>query len=260
MDFQKPGTQDNWLGEGGQFKPMDNGYPGGAFFDPFGLSRGSEAQLRKYQVGRHPMRCHPLLMPACPAVLHIRAPCACKHEVFAHTRLRIANCSRVCLGLTTAAIIHACRLLQPPMSHELKISIRLHFDNLATLFRTMRSRTAAWPWSPSLASSHSTQRLERYAAPSSRASPKSCLVLGILPDHFQSLCECLHCGTSQQRLEMGWSLTQAAAGRLYNSGGVIGCSSSATAMQGPIDNLVDHINNPTGVTFATNGVSLPFVR
>ncbi|CAK0787177.1 hypothetical protein CVIRNUC_010393 [Coccomyxa viridis] len=49
MDFQKPGTQDNWLGEGGQFKPMDNGYPGGAFFDPFGLSRGSEAQLRKYQ-------------------------------------------------------------------------------------------------------------------------------------------------------------------------------------------------------------------
>ena len=50
MDFQNPGTQDNWLGEGGQFKPMDNGYPGGAFFDPFGLSRGSEAQLRKYQV------------------------------------------------------------------------------------------------------------------------------------------------------------------------------------------------------------------
>lgn len=50
MDFQNPGTQDNWLGEGGQFKPMDNGYPGGAFFDPFGLSRGGEAQLRKYQV------------------------------------------------------------------------------------------------------------------------------------------------------------------------------------------------------------------
>ncbi len=50
MDFQNPGTQDNWLGEGGQFKPMDNGYPGGAFFDPFGLSRGGEKQLRKYQV------------------------------------------------------------------------------------------------------------------------------------------------------------------------------------------------------------------
>lgn len=49
MDFQNPGTQDNWLGEGGQFKPMANGYPGGSFFDPFGLSRGSEAQLRKYQ-------------------------------------------------------------------------------------------------------------------------------------------------------------------------------------------------------------------
>ena len=55
MDFQNPGTQDNWLGEGGQFKPLDNGYPGGAFFDPFGLSRGSEAQLRKYQVGGHPI-------------------------------------------------------------------------------------------------------------------------------------------------------------------------------------------------------------
>ena len=50
MDFRNPGTQDNWLGEGGQFKPMDNGYPGGGFFDPFGLSRGSKAQLRKYQV------------------------------------------------------------------------------------------------------------------------------------------------------------------------------------------------------------------
>ena len=50
MDFQNPGTQDNWLGEGGQFKPLANGYPGGGFFDPFGLSRGSEAQLRKYQV------------------------------------------------------------------------------------------------------------------------------------------------------------------------------------------------------------------
>ena len=30
--------------------------------------------------------------------------------------------------------------------------------------------------------------------------------------------------------------------------------------QGPIDNLIDHINNPTSVTFATNGVSLPFVH
>ena len=36
--------------------------------------------------------------------------------------------------------------------------------------------------------------------------------------------------------------------------------SGGCAVQGPIDNLVDHINNPTGVTFATNGVSLPFVR
>lgn len=25
----------------------------------------------------------------------------------------------------------------------------------------------------------------------------------------------------------------------------------------PIDNLVDHLANPTGVTFATNGVSVP---
>ena len=29
--------------------------------------------------------------------------------------------------------------------------------------------------------------------------------------------------------------------------------------KGPIDNLVDHVSNPTGVTFATNGVSLPFL-
>ena len=31
---------------------------------------------------------------------------------------------------------------------------------------------------------------------------------------------------------------------------------SATG-KGPIDNLVDHIANPTAVTFATNGVSVP---
>ena len=73
MDFQNPGTQDNWLGEGGQFKPMDNGYPGGAFFDPFGLSRGSESQLRKYQVGRHRMQCRPLHVPACSAASHMQA-------------------------------------------------------------------------------------------------------------------------------------------------------------------------------------------
>ena len=58
MDFQNPGTQDNWLGEGGQFKPKDNGYPGGGFFDPFGLSRGSEDQYRRLQVRMpHAMGC-----------------------------------------------------------------------------------------------------------------------------------------------------------------------------------------------------------
>lgn len=31
-------------------------------------------------------------------------------------------------------------------------------------------------------------------------------------------------------------------------------------LQGPIDNLADHVANPTAVTFATNGVSLPFVH
>ena len=85
MDFQKPGTQDNWLGEGGQFKPMDNGYPGGAFFDPFGLSRGSEAQLRKYQVGGRPTRSHALHMPASSAALHIWAPCK-RAWITAYTR------------------------------------------------------------------------------------------------------------------------------------------------------------------------------
>lgn len=29
--------------------------------------------------------------------------------------------------------------------------------------------------------------------------------------------------------------------------------------KGPIDNLADHLANPTGVTFATNGVSVPFL-
>ena len=34
----------------------------------------------------------------------------------------------------------------------------------------------------------------------------------------------------------------------------------AHMLQGPLDNLFDHLANPTGVTFATNGVSLPFVH
>ncbi len=32
------------------------------------------------------------------------------------------------------------------------------------------------------------------------------------------------------------------------------------AGKGPIDNLFDHIANPGQVNFATNGVSLPFIR
>jgi hypothetical protein len=52
LDFKNPGSQGDgsFLGVTDDFKPMDNGYPGGKFFDPFGLSRGSEAQLKKYQV------------------------------------------------------------------------------------------------------------------------------------------------------------------------------------------------------------------
>ncbi|CAL8465013.1 g4548 [Coccomyxa elongata] len=51
LDFRNPGSQGDgsFLGITDDFKPTGNGYPGGKLFDPFGLSRGSEAQLVKYQ-------------------------------------------------------------------------------------------------------------------------------------------------------------------------------------------------------------------
>ena len=50
-DFANPGSQadGSFLGVTDDFKGMANGYPGGKFFDPLGLSRGSESQLRRYQ-------------------------------------------------------------------------------------------------------------------------------------------------------------------------------------------------------------------
>ncbi len=52
LDFKNPGSQGDgsFFGITDDFKPVANGYPGGKLFDPFGLSRGSEAQLKKYQV------------------------------------------------------------------------------------------------------------------------------------------------------------------------------------------------------------------
>lgn len=56
LDFRNPGSQGDgsFFGVTDDFKPMANGYPGGKLFDPFGLSRGSEAQLKKYQVSSFP--------------------------------------------------------------------------------------------------------------------------------------------------------------------------------------------------------------
>ncbi len=52
LDFKNPGSQadGSFLGVTDDFKGVANGYPGGKLFDPFGLSRGSEGQLQKYQV------------------------------------------------------------------------------------------------------------------------------------------------------------------------------------------------------------------
>ena len=50
-DFVNPGSQGDgsFLGVTDDFKGVANGYPGGKFFDPLSLSRGSESQLRRYQ-------------------------------------------------------------------------------------------------------------------------------------------------------------------------------------------------------------------
>jgi len=50
-DLKNPGSQGDgsFLGVTDDFKPKGNGYPGGRFFDPMGMSRGSEAQFAKYK-------------------------------------------------------------------------------------------------------------------------------------------------------------------------------------------------------------------
>ena len=63
-DFKNPGSQGDgsFFGITDDLKGVANGYPGGKLFDPFGLSRGSDAQFEKYkvrrpsQVPRHPMQ------------------------------------------------------------------------------------------------------------------------------------------------------------------------------------------------------------
>ena len=52
-DFNAPGSQGDgsFFGITDDLKGTSNGYPGGKLFDPFGLSRGTEAQLERYKVG-----------------------------------------------------------------------------------------------------------------------------------------------------------------------------------------------------------------
>lgn len=51
MDFRNPGSQGDgsFFGITDDFKGKENGYPGGRFFDPFGLARGDEAKYQEYK-------------------------------------------------------------------------------------------------------------------------------------------------------------------------------------------------------------------
>lgn len=51
-DFLEPGSQGDgsFFGITDDFKGNGNGYPGGLFFDPFGLSRGDPEMLKDYKV------------------------------------------------------------------------------------------------------------------------------------------------------------------------------------------------------------------
>lgn len=60
-----------------------------------------------------------------------------------------------------------------------------------------------------------------------------------------------------QRSARAWLGLLITAGNVKKMASISVCSH---ALQGPLDNLFDHLANPTGVTFATNGVSLPFVH
>jgi len=50
-DIKNPGSQGDgsFFGITDDFKGVENGYPGGKYFDPFGLSRGDPALYRKYK-------------------------------------------------------------------------------------------------------------------------------------------------------------------------------------------------------------------
>jgi len=51
MDFKNPGSQGDgsFLGVKEEFKGKENGYPGGRFFDPMGLSRGDPKVYQDYK-------------------------------------------------------------------------------------------------------------------------------------------------------------------------------------------------------------------
>jgi len=51
LDFKNPGSQadGSFLGFKDELAGKENGYPGGKWFDPFGLSRGDEAKYKEYK-------------------------------------------------------------------------------------------------------------------------------------------------------------------------------------------------------------------
>jgi hypothetical protein len=128
-DFKNPGSQGDgsFLGVTDPLKGTENGYPGGAWFDPMGLARGDAAQ---YKVRRRLQAARRSEAAVAAQLLHpLRAATKAAARQPLHRGLRAQPCApaRPCL---------------PPPRRST---------------RRRRSRTAASPWSPSWASWPSTR-------------------------------------------------------------------------------------------------------
>ena len=73
-DYYNPGSQGDgsFLAVTEELKGMENGYPGGKWFDPFGLSRGSPEQLAEFKVPAH--------LNVAMQLLSLRSRSACSHR------------------------------------------------------------------------------------------------------------------------------------------------------------------------------------
>jgi hypothetical protein len=87
-DYKNPGSQGDgsFFGITDDLKGVANGYPGGKLFDPFGLSRGSDAQFEKYKARPAAHRFNSLILAptACAATPFCACPSCMRGQSCGH--------------------------------------------------------------------------------------------------------------------------------------------------------------------------------